>query len=115
MGFASAFETIGLFAGPHWALSDDETMVLTTTFDAAISTLEGDQYEFIKKVFDRYFPWLTLSIVAGKIIVPRINQTRTAKSTEAENFPSFIPNTPGTKTDPGPRQGGGGRTRSNIG
>src|SRR5215468_1295814 len=73
VGCTSLFETIALFAGKHWSLVEDETVMLAHAIDGALDTLPGEYYAVIKKLIEDYFPWLTLSIVASKIVIPRLN------------------------------------------
>lgn len=74
VGCTSLFETIALFAGKHWSLEEYETISLAQAIDSALDTLPGNYYATIRKVIENYFPWLTLSIVASKIVIPRINE-----------------------------------------
>lgn len=76
VGATSLFETIALFAGPHWSLYEDETVALASAIDSALDTLPGEYYAVIRKIIENYFPWLTLSIITSKIVIPRIAQSQ---------------------------------------
>lgn len=75
IGCASLFDIAALFLGKHWSLYDEQTTKLAIAVDGAIDTLPGNYYAIIKKAVENYFPWVTLAIVAGKIIIPRVNET----------------------------------------
>jgi hypothetical protein len=75
IGSASLFETIGFFAGDHWSLEDEEITALARAINGALDTLPGEYYAIIREVVEKWFPWITLAVVAGKITIPRYKYT----------------------------------------
>lgn len=85
VGCTSLFEVSAMFLGRHWALQEDETIALAQAIDGALNTLPGEYYAVIRKVVESWFPWLTLSIIASKIIIPRVEETLSSRSNAGES------------------------------
>ena len=74
---------VGLFASiaittrqDHWQLTKQESSALSSQLNAALETLPPGSYEQIRKLTDKYVPWLGLVITAAAVIGPKIEATR---------------------------------------
>lgn len=74
---------VGLFASiaittrqDHWQLTKQESSALSSQLNAALETLPPGSYEQIRKLTDKYVPWLGLVITAAAVVGPKIEASR---------------------------------------
>lgn len=89
VGVTSLFELVAFFDGQHWTLEDNEIKELAERINEALDALPGKYYVIVKQIFEQYFPFITLSIVAGKIVIPRLQYSielkRAKRNQNADN------------------------------
>lgn len=73
---STIYDICSLFLGKHWSLGDDESSMMASSLDRALSTLPDKYYGLIREHIEKTVPWIAVIITAIAITYPRIEESR---------------------------------------
>jgi hypothetical protein len=82
--FVGVFASIAITTRQeHWQLTKQESSALSSQLNAALETLPPGSYEQIRKLTDKYVPWLGLVITAAAVVGPKVETSRINRKAKA--------------------------------
>jgi hypothetical protein len=91
--FSTIYDICSLFLGKHWVLEDDESTMMASSMDKALSTLPDQYYALIRQNIEKVVPWVAIVVTAIAITYPRITETqRQRRHKEIEVPPQSVNN-----------------------
>jgi hypothetical protein len=91
--FSTIYDICSLFLGKHWVLEDDESTMMASSMDKALSTLPDQYYALIRQNIEKVVPWVAIVVTAIAITYPRVTETqRQRRNTKTQETPQGVNN-----------------------